>query len=82
MGEQLRAEADAEHRQAALDGLAEQRGLGRHHRQAVDVAHRLLAAERQDAVDLVERRQGVAVAQPALVDRDSRGPQGRPCVAR
>ena len=64
--EQLRAEADSKGRCAALDRLPEEGGLGRQHRVARDVQHRLLAPEREHAVDVLELRQGLAVAQAAV----------------
>ena len=82
MGEQLGAEADAEHGDPAVDRLAQQRRLGAEHRIAVDVEHRLLAAERQQAVDLVERGQRLAVAQAPLVELDAGRADGVPGVAR
>ena len=78
VGEQLRAEAHAEHRHAALGRLAQQRRLPRQRR----VERGLLAAERHDAVDLAERGQRVAVAQEALVQARSGGLQRRAGVAQ
>jgi hypothetical protein len=71
--EELRAEADAEHGDPAPDRLAQARRLGFQHRVGGDVADRLLAAEREQAVDGVEIGQRVTAAQPALVELDARG---------
>ena len=71
--EQLRAEAHAEHRDPALDRLAQQRRLGGQHRVGVDVADRLLAAEREQPVDLVEVGQRLAVTQAVLAQLDAGG---------
>ena len=68
VGEQLRAEAHAEHRHAALGRLVQQRRLSRQRR----IGGGLLAAERHDAVDLAERGKRVAVAQEALARRAPR----------
>jgi hypothetical protein len=62
--QQLRAEADAEERDLALHRLADQLDLGLELR----LPRRLLAAEGDDAVDLVEGRQRVEV----LLDRAER----------
>ena len=71
MREQLAAQAHAQHRELALHGRPQQRGLGAQARLVVDVEHRLLAAERQDPVDLGEVGQRVAAADVALVEHDA-----------
>jgi hypothetical protein len=69
VGEQLCAEAHAEHGQLARDRAAQQRCLGPQRRVVLDVEDRLLAAERDDPVDGVEVGQRVAAAHVALVER-------------
>ena len=73
VGEQLGAEADAEHRHVALDRLAQQRDLLEQVRVALDLRHRLRAAEADDPVDGVEVGQRVA----ARAGRDVLEPSGR-----
>ena len=62
--EQLRAEADAEHRDAARRRVAEQRGLARE----TGLERVLLAAQHHDPVVLADLGQRVAVAREALVE--------------
>jgi hypothetical protein len=64
VGQQLRAEADAEERDLPLDRRADQLGL----RAQCGVPRRLLAAEGDDAVDRVEVRERAEV----LLDRAER----------
>ena len=64
VGEQLGSEADAEDRHAAGRRLAQERRLVRQR----GVERVLLAAQGDDAVDLAELRERVAVAQAPLVE--------------
>ena len=82
MREQLRPEADAEHRDTADRGVAQELRLGGQERIAIDVADRLVAPEGDDPVGLVDGRQRVSVEQTALVELSSRGPKRRSRVAR
>jgi hypothetical protein len=74
----LPAQARAEHGRALRHRLAQQLCLGAQVAVLVDVAGRLTAAQRQDAVDLAELGHGIAARQVALVELDAGGPQGAP----
>ena len=62
LGDELRAEADAENRNAALDGLAHQADLGLEMRVLVDLVDVHRAAEKHEPAVAVEGRLGVRVA--------------------
>ena len=76
VGEQLGAEADAEHRHVALDRPAQQLGLFEQVRVALDLRHRLRAAEADEPVDGVEI--GQRVAGQAVVVGQPRGRRAGP----
>ena len=77
VGEQLGAEAHAEHGHAALRGLAQQGRL----RLQIGVDRGLLAAQRHDPVDRGELRERVAGAQEPLVEAQPRAAQRRAGMA-
>ena len=68
MGQELTAEADAEHGNPIPRGGSQKLHLGSQIGVAVELRDRLLAAERDDPVDLVERRQRGTAAKVTLVE--------------
>ena len=68
MGQELTAEAYAEHGNPIPRGGPQQLHLGSQVGVAVELRDRLLAAERDDPVDLVEPRERVTAAKVTLVE--------------
>jgi hypothetical protein len=68
MRQELAAEADAEDGHTAVDGRAQELRFRLQVVVACDVAHRLVAAEREQRVGLVQRRERIAKLKIALLE--------------